>query len=176
MTDIEYSFGTGYGVVHDWSSTADLDLAGTGLFDAVALDFDGDGMADDALWDSTGAGVADLAALDLDDDGLPDHFYTDPTGLGTWNHQVSGFPADSVNEPLDWITRTGPAPGAEVSADSAASPDTAVTRDISFPQLGYDLLPGAGDYAGRPGDHRFDRMADEITSDIASTDADASPP
>lgn len=165
MTDIEYSFGTGDGVVHTWSGAADLDVAGTGLFDAVALDFDGDGMADDALWDATGSGVADLAALDLDDDGRPDHFYTDPTGLGTWDHQVSGLPGDSANEPLDWITRTG--------TDQVGS---SVTCDIAFPPPALDRLPEAGEYAGRPGEHRFDRIAEETTSDLPAVDGAAPRP
>ncbi|WP_067834804.1 hypothetical protein [Nocardia lijiangensis] len=110
MNDIEYGFGTGDGTVEVWSSPADLDLASTGTADAIQLDFDDDGLADDALWDSHGTGVADVAALDLDDDGVLDHFYTDPTGLGTWNHQITGAAADAVSEPLDWIVRTGPDP------------------------------------------------------------------
>ncbi|WP_218000632.1 hypothetical protein [Nocardia higoensis] len=155
MTDIEYSFGTGDGVVHDWSSAADLDLAGTGLFDAVRLDFDGDGLADDALWDSSGAGAADLAALDLDDDGLPDHFYTDPTGQGTWDHRVSGLPADAVSEPLDWITRTGPAPGVDAPAPSAdAFPGVTGTCDVAFGPSAYGPGADAGEYSGRPGEQR----------------------
>ncbi|MFF0532290.1 hypothetical protein ACFYT3_28415 [Nocardia amikacinitolerans] len=110
MNDIEYGFGTGDGAVHVWSSPADLDLARTGTADAIQLDFDGDGLADDALWDSHGTGIADVAALDLDDDGVLDHFYTDPTGNGTWNHQITGSAADANSEPLDWIVRTGPDP------------------------------------------------------------------
>ncbi|WP_435592885.1 hypothetical protein [Nocardia sp. bgisy118] len=110
MNDIEYGFGTGDGTVHVWSSPADLDLAGTGTTDAIQLDFDGDGLVDDAMWDSHGTGIADVTALDLDDDGVLDHFYTDPTGLGTWNHQVTGSAADASSEPLDWIVRTGPEP------------------------------------------------------------------
>ncbi|WP_330233737.1 hypothetical protein OHA40_15485 [Nocardia sp. NBC_00508] len=106
MNEIEYVFGTGDGPVHVWTSPADLELGDTGAADAVRLDFDGDGSADDALWDSSGSGVADIAALDLDDDGVLDHFFTDPTGLGTWNHQVTGLPTDAASEPLDWIVRT----------------------------------------------------------------------
>ncbi|MBF6296064.1 hypothetical protein IU459_00730 [Nocardia amamiensis] len=106
MNEIEYVFGTGDGLVHVWTSQADLELGATGGADAVRLDFDGDGSADDALWDSSGSGVADIAALDLDDDGVLDHFFTDPTGLGTWNHQITGLPGDAASEPLDWIVRT----------------------------------------------------------------------
>jgi hypothetical protein len=87
MTQIEYVFGTGDGVVHTWSSPADLDLSGYGA-DAVRLDFDGSGYADDAMWDSDGDGVADIVALDLDHDGILDHFFTDPTGTGTWDRQI----------------------------------------------------------------------------------------
>ncbi|MGW4364857.1 hypothetical protein ACWEKT_04345 [Nocardia takedensis] len=117
MDEIEYVFGTGDGVVHVWSSQADLDLARTGVPDAVRLDFDGDGLADDALWDSSGSGVADIAALDLDDDGLLDHFYTDPTGQGLWNHHITGAAADASAEPLDWIVRTGPLPDTSSETD-----------------------------------------------------------
>ena len=117
MDEIEYVFGTGEGAVHVWSSQADLDLARTGVPDAVRIDFDGDGLADDALWDSTGSGVADIAALDLDDDGLLDHFYTDPTGQGTWNHHITGSPADVAAEPLDWIVHTGPLPDRSAETD-----------------------------------------------------------
>jgi hypothetical protein len=74
MCEIEYIFGSGDGTVHIWSSPADLELAESGTLDAVQLDFDGDGLVDDALWDSHGAGIADVAALDLDDDGVLDHF------------------------------------------------------------------------------------------------------
>lgn len=106
MNEIEYVFGTGDGPVHVWTSEAGLTLGDTGTPDAVGLDFDGDGIADDALWDAAGCGRADIAALDLDDDGVLDHFFTDPTGLGTWNHQITGLPGDTANEPLDWIVRT----------------------------------------------------------------------
>ncbi|WP_054815225.1 hypothetical protein [Nocardia arizonensis] len=110
MNEIEYVFGTGDGTTHTWTSQADLDLARTGALDAVQLDFDGDGLADDALWDTTGSGTADIAALDLDDDGLLDHFYTDPTGAGTWDHRITGSSADADQEPLGWIVRTDPLP------------------------------------------------------------------
>ncbi|MGQ4618216.1 hypothetical protein [Nocardia sp. R7R-8] len=106
MNEIEYVFGTGDGLVHVWTSEADLELGATGTADAVRLDFDGDGIADDALWDPAGSGRADIAALDLDDDGVLDHFFTDPTGLGTWNHQITGLPVDTASEPLDWTVRT----------------------------------------------------------------------
>ncbi|WP_433757862.1 hypothetical protein [Nocardia sp. CA-135398] len=106
MNEIEYVFGTGDGTVHVWTSQTDLDLSGSGLDDAVALDFDGDGLIDDVLWDSHGTGIADVAGLDLDDDGVLDHFFTDPTGNGTWNHQITGSPADAGSEQLAWIERT----------------------------------------------------------------------
>ncbi|WP_280440910.1 hypothetical protein [Nocardia brasiliensis] len=128
MDEIEYVFGTGVGPPHVWTSAADLSLASPG--DALRLDFDGDGLIDDAMWDSAGLGIADVAALDLDDDGVLDHFYTDPTGLGTWNHHVTGTTADAVDEPLNWIHRAdgfgseGPqAPDSDVAQqDSAVVP------------------------------------------------------
>ncbi|MBF6328798.1 hypothetical protein [Nocardia transvalensis] len=82
---IEYVFGIGDGSTCTWSSPGDLDLSGRGTNDAVGLDFDGDWLADDALWDCDGDGTADVAALDLDDDGILDHYFTDPHGLGVWN-------------------------------------------------------------------------------------------
>lgn len=171
MTDIGYSFGTGDGVVHEWSSAADLDLAGTGLFDAVRLDFDGDGLADDALWDSTGSGTADIAALDLDDDGAPDHFFTDPTGLGTWDHQVSGAPADAANEPLEWITRTSPAPGQDDPPLPPESTTLASTWDIAFGPATPTVPTESGEYAGRPGEQRSEQAVGDIPGE--RTDAGA---
>ncbi|MFC8043788.1 hypothetical protein [Nocardia sp. NPDC057353] len=123
MDEIEYVFGTGDGVVHAWSSAAELSLGGA--LDAVRLDFDGDGLLDDALWDADRDGVAELAALDLTDDGALDHFWTDPTGLGTWNHQVTGVPADAAAEPLDWTLRVEPAP----------EPGQALRPDVAWPAL-----------------------------------------
>lgn len=120
MSEIEYVFGTGDGVVHIWSSEADVELARTGTADAVRLDFDGDGLADDVMWDSTGSGVADIAALDLDDDGVVDHFYTDPTGLGTWDHRITGTPEDASAEPFGWIVRTDPFPDSSSETNSGA--------------------------------------------------------
>ncbi|WP_174189060.1 hypothetical protein [Nocardia barduliensis] len=136
MDEIEYVFGTGDGTVHVWTSEADLELGGTGTADAVRLDFDGDGIADDALWDSAGSGHADIAALDLDDDGVLDHFFTDPTGLGTWNHHVTGLPGDAASEQLDWIVRT-----------DAQAPD----RPPDPEQLPDSLLPEP-DQLGAPSD------------------------
>src|SRR5690606_11196167 len=121
--------------------------------------------------DSTGDGVADIAALDLDDDGLPDHFYTDPTGQGTWDHQVSGAPADSVNEPLEWIVRTGPAPGAEVPPDPGSFSDSTVVCDIAFGTSGYALPPETGEYSGRPGDQRIERPAAGTATEPPVTEA-----
>ncbi|MEV6274811.1 hypothetical protein [Nocardia sp. NPDC051832] len=133
MSDIEYVFGTGDGEVHVWSSPADLELARTGTVDAVQLDFDGDGLLDDALWDTRGTGVADVAALDLNDDGVLDHFYTDPSALGTWDHLVTGF--DSANEPLEWTIRPEPEPG------PSPAPDNIVTADLAQVLAEYPALP-----------------------------------
>lgn len=110
VSEIEYVFGTGDGIVHHWTGQAELALAETGVADALWLDFDGDGRADDALWDSDGDGVADVAALDLDDDGVLDHFFTDPRGDGTWSHQVTGAAEDAASEPLPWVERPAPEP------------------------------------------------------------------
>jgi hypothetical protein len=125
MNEIEYVFGTGDGTVHVWSSQADLELTTLAIPDAVQLDFDGDGLADDVMWDSHGTGVADVVGLDLDDDGVLDHFYTDPSGLGTWDHSITGAESDTGSEPLDWIVR--PDPGLE----SGAAPEHVVAQEFS---------------------------------------------
>lgn len=117
MNEIEYAFGTGDGTVDVWSTQANLELAGSP--DAVQLDFDGDGLIDDAMWDTQGDGVADVAALDLNDDGVLDAFFTDPSGHGVWDHQITGTTADAASEPLDWIVR-GEAPPAPAAHDSPA--------------------------------------------------------
>lgn len=135
MNEIEYVFGTGDGTVHVWASQADLELARTGTTDAVQLDFDGDGLADDALWDSAGTGSADIAALDLDDDGVLDHFYTDPTGLGIWDHRITGSAEDAEQEPLDWILRTGPFP------DTSPESNNVVAEGLSAALAEYPVAP-----------------------------------
>ncbi|MGK8491962.1 hypothetical protein [Nocardia asiatica] len=146
MEEIEYVFGTGDGTVHVWTSEADLELGGTGTADAVRLDFDGDGIADDALWDSAGSGHADIAALDLDDDGVLDHFFTDPTGLGTWNHHVTGLPGDAASEPLDWIVRTD-APAPDHPPNAGRLPDS------PLPEPGQEGAPSDGVAAGPLPEH-----------------------
>ncbi|MET7770441.1 hypothetical protein [Nocardia sp. NPDC005366] len=155
MNEIEYVFGTGDGTVHVWASEADLDLADTGTTDAVQLDFDGDGLADDALWDATGAGVADIAALDLDDDGVLDHFYTDPTGLGTWEHRITGAAADAAAEPLGWIVRTGPFP------DTSPESNNMVAEGITEVLAEYPLAQP--DTAGRDADDLLEHTGVTVT-------------
>jgi hypothetical protein len=86
---ITYRFGTGRGPVHHHRSPPDLTLTGA-VPDAVALDFDGDGRVDDALWDTDGDGTADRAVLDLDDDGRPERVFADPSGRGVWDAAVTG--------------------------------------------------------------------------------------
>ncbi|MFD0360380.1 hypothetical protein ACFQZZ_02840 [Nocardia sp. GCM10030253] len=169
MNEIEYVFGTGDGTVHVWSTPADLELAGPGVADALQLDFDGDGLADDALWDSHGTGIADVAALDLDDDGVLDHFYTDPSGLGTWDHLVTGAESDAGSEQLDWIVRTGPVPelgvapehavahglGAEPSDSGAPLDFPAAWSDRPAP---LDQVGALHDQRASTGDHATDQM------------------
>lgn len=47
------------------------------------MDFDGDGLFDDALLDLDGDGLADRVGLDLDNDGSPEMMFADD-GSGTW--------------------------------------------------------------------------------------------
>ncbi|MFC5065916.1 hypothetical protein [Actinomycetospora atypica] len=97
---ITYHFGTGRGPVHRHRSPADLALGGPAP-DAVALDFDGDGRVDDALWDSDGDGAADRALLDLDDDDRPEAAFVDPAGRGTWAARDPGAPGGRIAPELD---------------------------------------------------------------------------
>jgi hypothetical protein len=82
--DLVYSFGTGDGSVHTWTSPLDRDVSGDGVLDALTLDFDGDGHRDDAMWDSDGDGRADLVVVDADGEY---RVYSD-TGRGLWDHRV----------------------------------------------------------------------------------------
>ncbi len=108
MNALEYSFGTGTGTASVWSSTADLDLGERAGPDAVALDFDGDGRVDDAMWDSNHDGVADMSALDTDNDGSIDDFYTDPSHFGVWDHQVGDTVHAARGESrIEWTDRAG---------------------------------------------------------------------
>ncbi len=61
----------------------------SGGVDAVRLDFDGDGLLDDAMWDSDGDGVADRSVLDYDADDGGARYFTDPSGNGTWNVEMT---------------------------------------------------------------------------------------
>lgn len=85
---ITYRFGTGRGPVHHHRSPPDRALGGAAP-DAVALDFDGDGRVDDALWDTDGDGEADRALLDLDDDGHAERAFADPSGRGVWDARAT---------------------------------------------------------------------------------------
>ncbi|WP_107653482.1 hypothetical protein [Nocardia suismassiliense] len=175
MNEIEYVFGTGDGSVHVWSSAADLELARSGTADAVQLDFDGDGLADDALWDTAGSGIADVAALDLDDDGVLDHFYTDPTGLGTWNHHITGSTADAVSEPLDWIVRTDHIDARQhaVPADAGAGQPDRLCEPPGFDEQ----LPRTDHPATTMNEDRPAATTDELPGiDQPATTADDPPP
>ncbi|NLG56310.1 MAG: hypothetical protein GX542_11815 [Rhodococcus sp.] len=84
---LEYSFGTGHGDPTTWLSAPDLIIGDGDIPNAVRLDFDGDGLLDDAMWDSDGDGVVDQAVLDVDS-GLEARYFADPTGAGTWNQEI----------------------------------------------------------------------------------------
>ncbi|MFD4294765.1 hypothetical protein ACFWPA_01710 [Rhodococcus sp. NPDC058505] len=107
MELVEYVFGTGVGDPHAWVSPADLDLGPPGGLDAVALDFDGDGWRDDALWDRDGDGVAEFSVLDVGTETA--RYFTDPGGAGTW--------ASETGSP------DLPAPAARTPAAAGAAPD-----------------------------------------------------
>ena len=84
-----------------------------------ALDFDGDGLRDDALADFDGDGVVDHAVLDLDNDGTPEA--TSPTtgrgrGRWPWTGRAGALPSEAGTPPaggglrwfgLDGVEHTG---------------------------------------------------------------------
>jgi hypothetical protein len=118
---ISYVFGTGQDPVHHHVSPADVALGPAGLRDAVALDFDGDGRVDDALWDADGDGAADRSVLDLDDDGRPDHAYADPSGRGLWDTRVpfaAGADPVTAGAALTWNDVRGRSESAAPSIDT----------------------------------------------------------
>lgn len=120
MDSLEYSFGNGVDAPTTWTSLADLSVGAMGSIDAVRLDFDGDGLLDDAMWDSGGDGVADHSVLDVDD-ADDARFFTDPSGEGTWNREVQRPDA----APLDFTeyspTPSGPWAGPSYHDGSVAS-------------------------------------------------------
>ena len=125
MGPISYVFGTGRGPVHRHVSPADTDLPGGAAegADAVALDFDGDGRVDDALWDADGDGVAERSVLDLDDDGRADHAYADPAGRGVWDARApldAGPGPTTVGVALTWTDVRGRSAGGDAALDTDA--------------------------------------------------------
>lgn len=56
-------------------------LDGDGEVDARAYDFDGDGMADSILYDTTGNGEFDTRHHDFDGDGVVDSINVDPSAM-----------------------------------------------------------------------------------------------
>lgn len=137
MDLVEYVFGTGAGDPSQWVSPADLDLGEPGGFDAVALDFDGDGLRDDALWDSDGDGYADCSVLDVASASA--RYFTDPGGAGTWAVEVPAPVAAGVDGTLsdapvsdapvrDGAASAGGAAGEQVDTDGDGAPDVIVVH------------------------------------------------
>lgn len=122
--DIEYGFGIGDGHRTVWSSPADLDLSGDGIFDAVALDFTGDGLIVDAMWDSDGDGVADTVRLNVVGDG-PEQWYTDEAADGTWSTRIDPDDHGAWNRP-DAAADTDPGCPAAAPHDPVAEPAPAL--------------------------------------------------
>lgn len=118
-TGLVYSFGTGDGTVHTWTSPLDRDVSGDGVLDAITLDFDGDGHRDDAMWDSDGDGRADLVVLDVDGESRS---YSD-TGRGLWDHRVHDV-GPAPREPAAATAPTAaPVPAAPAAPATPATPD-----------------------------------------------------
>ncbi|WP_051721183.1 MULTISPECIES: hypothetical protein [Actinomycetes] len=167
---IEYVFGAGDGRTSTWTSSADLTLGGRAP-DAVRLDFDGDGLSDDALWDRDHDGRADCSALDLDDDGAIDAWFTDD-GSGVWGKRSEGLAGAGPPDPPDPPRSPSPANPEEPSALSGertfdgnadGQDDIAVSRtggrlyidtddDGKFDQVLVDSdLNGVADSVAHPG-------------------------
>ncbi|MBB1021247.1 hypothetical protein G6030_08120, partial [Dietzia sp. E1] len=87
---MDYFFGDGVGEPTQWQGEPDLTL-GTGAPDALWLDFDGDGYADDALWDSDLDGTADRVVTDVGAAGQV--AYADDGNRGVWNVHAGGVGA-----------------------------------------------------------------------------------
>ncbi len=121
-TGLVYSFGSGDGTVHTWTSPLDRDVSGDGVLDGITLDFDGDGHRDDAMWDSDGDGRADLVVLDVEGD--PRSF--SDTGRGLWDHRVH----DVGPAPREPAVATAPA---AAPAPAPAEPSTPDGVGLVFP-------------------------------------------
>ena len=150
---IEYVFGAGDGRTSTWTSTADLTLGG-GALDAVRLDFDGDGLSDDALWDRDHDGRADCSALDLDDDGAFEAWFTDD-GSGIWGERSQGVDGTASVEPPDQPPRPAPAGPGEPSAPSGErmfDSNADGHDDIAVSRTGGRL------YIDTDGDGKFDQV------------------
>lgn len=140
MDSLEYSFGNGVDAPTTWTSLADLSVGAIGSFDAVRLDFDGDGLLDDAMWDSGGDGVADHSVLDVDD-ADDARFFTDPSGEGTWNREVQRPDA----APLD-VTEYAPVPSGPWADPSHHDGPASGGYDVR-PVSMEPLVPGIGNVA-----------------------------
>jgi hypothetical protein len=154
---IEYVFGSGNGHINTYTSAADLTL-GTGAPDAVRLDFDGDGLIDDALWDRDGDGRADCSGLDLDDDGLPEVWFTD-NGSGVWAVPTTPTPDVASETPTPDRTFDSDADGREDIAVSRSGGRLYIDTDADqrFDQVLVDSdLDGVADGVAVPGQTGFE--------------------
>lgn len=134
---LEYSFGTGHGEPTTWLSEPNLIIGDGSTPNAVWLDFDGDGLIDDAMWDSDGDGIADHSVLDLItpdgevfNDENPPRLFADPIGAGTWNQELpaAGSREDSGDagqqSESGSSTQSGPPHTRSVSMDNPVAADT----------------------------------------------------
>lgn len=131
MDPLEYSFGTGAEAPATWNSPADLDLGPLGGMDAVRLDFDGDGLLDDAMWDDNGDGAGDHSVLDYDA-GNEARYFTDPSGNGTWDREVR-VAGDHIEPAYDLRRHLDPVPDRRNDEPS----------DPSVRAVASDPIPGA---------------------------------
>lgn len=104
---MDYCLGDGDGSASMWSAAElTVDTDEDGVFDAIGLDFDGDGRIDDAFTDLDGDGTADHLMLDFDDDDRAEASFTDD-GSGTWAVGVDGRSGQVRWLGLDGVESTG---------------------------------------------------------------------
>ncbi len=168
LNGMDYCLSDGAGGADIYSADPTLDIDGDGILDAIGLDLDADGHADDALADLDGPdGLADHAVHGLD--GPAPVYFTDD-GAGTWAVAV-----DRAGQ-LRWFGPDGTESfgGPMVDFDGDGIPGERLL-DVDADGLA-DRVLGAGQaHADRDGDGSWDvRLTDVDGDGTADTATDLS--